>query len=92
MYNNYACVVGVMKIGNAPRVGIEPTSLAFQARLLTISSPRHPDQPYPCLPVYVAPCLRCQCRLQHSPRWNCKCVNAYNYIHTGNDFTYAYTG
>ena len=37
-------VVGVMKMGNiAPRAGIEPTSLAFQARLLTIIPPRLPD-------------------------------------------------
>ena len=48
-----------MKIGNImPRVGIEPTSLAFQAIVLTITPPRLPDVailptptfPYGCLP------------------------------------------
>ena len=36
-------VVGVMKMGNtAPRVGIGPTFLAFQTRVLTITPPRLP--------------------------------------------------
>ena len=34
-------VVGEMKMGNiSPRVGIEPTSLAFEVRVLTITPPR----------------------------------------------------
>ena len=33
----HTCVVGVMKIGNiVPRVGLEPTSLAFQASVLPL--------------------------------------------------------
>ena len=36
-------VLGVMKMGNiAPRVGIEPTSLAFRTSVLTISPPMFP--------------------------------------------------
>ena len=47
-----------MKMGNTvPKVGLELTSLAFQA---SVMSPL-----YLCLPVYVAPCLRGQCRLLH---------------------------
>ena len=47
---------------------------------------------YPCLPVYVAPCLRGQCKLLHSSPWNCKSFHAYNYIHISNGLTYTYTG
>ena len=37
----YIIVVDVMKMGDSvPRVGFEPTSLAFQARVLIISPPR----------------------------------------------------
>ena len=37
-------VMGVMRMGNiAPRAGIEPTSLAFQVSVLTMTSPRHTD-------------------------------------------------
>ena len=58
-------VFGVMKMGNAvPRVGLEPTSLAFWVSVL----PSHQvgclmSTLYPRLPVYAAPCLRSQCRL-----------------------------
>ena len=60
-------VVAVLKMGNvAHRAGIEPTSPAFLASVLTITLPRIPDTPpYPCLPPYAAPCLRDQCRLLH---------------------------
>ena len=51
-----------MKMRNiVPRVGIEPTSLAFQANLLTISPPRIPD--VTTLPV--ATCL-CSCLPERS--------------------------
>ena len=45
-------------MGNiVPRVGIEPTSLAFRTSVLNITSPRLPDVttlPMPtCLPVYL---------------------------------------
>ena len=36
--------VGVTKMGNiVPRMGIEPTCLVFQVRVLTITPPRLPD-------------------------------------------------
>ena len=46
---------------------------------------------YPCLLVYVARCLRVQCRLLHSSPWNCQSCNAYNHIHIGNYLTYIHT-
>ena len=61
----YTYVVGVTKMGNiVPRVGIEPTSLAFRVSVLplhdigSLMSPLCPRQP-----VYAAACLRSQCRL-----------------------------
>ena len=58
-------VMGVMKMGNnVPSVGLEPTSLAFQASVLPlhhVASPMSPRCPPP--PVYVALCLRVQYRL-----------------------------
>ena len=51
---------------------------------------------YVHLPVYVALCLRGQCKLSHSSRWNCKTIklltsislfNVSNYLHTGNVLT-----
>ena len=43
LFNN-TYVVGVMKMGTiVSRVGIEPTSLAFQANVLTITPPRLSD-------------------------------------------------
>ena len=58
-------VVGVTKMGNIlPRVGIEHTSLAFQASVLTL---HHVGSLMSLLylrpPVCAAPCLRGQCRL-----------------------------
>ena len=54
-----------VKMGNiVPRARIECTSLAFQASVRTIASPRLPD--VTILPVYATtPCLRCQCRPLH---------------------------
>ena len=77
-------VVGVMKMVNTvPRARIKHTSLAFQASVLPLHHVGSLMSPvYPCLPVYVALCLRGQCRLLHSPPWNCKSFNVYNYIHT----------
>ena len=59
-----------MKVGNiAPRAGIEPTSFAYVATVLTITPPRIPDViKFPYTPVYAAPCLGSQCRLLHSSR------------------------
>ena len=58
-------VMGVTKMGNIVRgAEIEPTCLAFQTSVLTISSPRLPDvitTPTPA--CYAAPCLRGQCSL-----------------------------
>ena len=79
-------VVGMMKMRNiVPRVGLEPTSLAFRASML----PLHHigsliSSLYPHPPVYATPCLRGSCRLLLSSSWNCKSFNAYNYVHTGN--------
>ena len=55
----YDYVMGVMKVGNiVPRVGIEPTSLAFWASVSPLHHTVSLMSPlYPCLPVYVAPCL-----------------------------------
>ena len=62
-------VTGMMKTGKiAPGVGIEPTTLALQANVLTTTPPRVldvPILPVSILPVYVTPCLRGQCRLLH---------------------------
>ena len=42
--SSYIYVMGVIKMRNiVPRAGIEPTSLAFQASVLTIKSPRLAD-------------------------------------------------
>ena len=87
-----------MKMGNiVPSAEIKPTSLAFQASVLPVQHVGPPDVThhsplYPRLSVYVAPCLRGQCKLLHLLLWNCKSVNAYNYIHTGNGLTYTHTG
>ena len=55
-------VVGMMKMENIPpKVGIEPTSIAFQASVLTITPPRLPDgttlSTLTCV-CYAYPCLR----------------------------------
>ena len=49
--------MGVMKMGNTlPRVGIEPTSLAFQASVLLLHHVGSLMSPIcPCPPVYAAP-------------------------------------
>ena len=48
------CVVDAMKMGNiVPRAGIEPTSLAFQASVLTITLHRLPD----VTTIPTRPCL-----------------------------------
>ena len=59
-----------MKSGNiVPRVGIEPTSLAFPVSVLSLHRVGSMMSPlYPHLPVYAAPCLRGQRRLLHSFR------------------------
>ena len=64
--------MGVMKMRNiAPRAGIEPTSLAFQASVLPLHHTGFLMSPlYPRLPVYAAPCLKGQCRLLHPSPWN----------------------
>ena len=58
-------VVGMMKMGNiVPRVGMDLTSLAFQASVLPfhhVGSLMSPLYPHP--PLYVAPCLRGHWRL-----------------------------
>ena len=81
----YTCVVGVTKMGDiVPRVGIEPTSLAFQASVLPlhhIGSLMSPLFPRP----HAHLCRRSQCRLLHSSPWNCKSFNAFNYIYSSND-------
>ena len=54
-------VVGVMNIENiAHRAGIEPTSLAFRASVVTISPPSLPL--YPRLLVYAAHCVKGVCK------------------------------
>ena len=58
-------VVGVMKMGNTvSRVGLEPASRAFWASVLLLHHIDSLMSPlYSHRPVYVALCLRCQCRL-----------------------------
>ena len=79
-------------MGNiVPRTGSKSTSLAFQACVLTITPPRLPG-------VTILPTFTCLCgffsdrvdTFLPTPLWNCKSVNTYNYIHTGNDLTYTY--
>ena len=57
-------VVRVTKMGNiVSRVGIEPTSLVFQASVLplhNVMSDTLMSILYPYPPVYAAPCLRGQ--------------------------------
>ena len=50
--------MGVMKMGNVPRAGIEAMSLAFRASVFPLHHIRSLMSPlYPCLLVYAAPCL-----------------------------------
>ena len=60
-------VVGVTKMANTmPRMGLEPTSLAYRASVLPLHHIGSLMLPLcPCPPVYVALCLRGQCRLLH---------------------------
>ena len=69
-----------MKMGNVPRAGLEPTSLAFQASVLLLHQLGSLMSP----PGYAVSCIRGQLRLLHSSPWNCKSFNAYDYINTGN--------
>ena len=47
-------VMGVVKMENiAPRMGIKPTSLAFQARVVTVTPPGLPD----VITVLIPTCL-----------------------------------
>ena len=87
-----ACVVGVTKRENiVPRVGLEPTSLAFQASVLPIHHVGFlMSSLYQRRPVCEAPCLRGQFRLLQSSSWNCKSFNAYNSIHTYIHWSYTY--
>ena len=80
-------VMGVTKIGNiVPRVGPEPTFLAFRASVLPlhhIGSLMSPLYPFP--PVYAALCLRGRCRLLDSSPWNWNrhLLLTITYIYTG---------
>ena len=68
----YVSVVGVMKRGNiVPRVGIEPTSLAFRASVLPLHYVGFLMSPlYPRLPVHGLS----EVSADHytRPPWNCK--------------------
>ena len=89
----HTLVKGVMKMENiTPRAGIEPISLAFWVSVVAITSCRLPDATTVHFPNCICgpPCLRDQCRQLHLFPWNCKFINAYNYIHTGNDLSYKY--
>ena len=85
--------MGVMEMGNIVlRVGIELTSLAFQASVLTITPPRLCD-------VTTLPTPTCLCgslperSLQTDTLLPLLMLTiAYNMIPTGNDLTYTYTG
>ena len=61
----YNIIVGVIKIESIVlRVGIKPTSLAFQASVLPFHHVGSLMSPlYPRPPIYAAPCLRGQCKL-----------------------------
>ena len=87
-------VVGEMNMGNiVPRAGIKLHISGIPGQCATIIPHRLPDvTTISHQPVYVALCLRGQCRLLLSSPWNCKSCNAYNYLHTGNGLTYTYTG
>ena len=79
IYNMHIIVMDVMKMGNiVPRVGIEPTSLAFEASILPLHNMGSLMSPqYPHLPFYAGPCLRGQCSLRHLSPCNCKPFNAH---------------
>ena len=82
-----------MKMGNSvSSLGIEPSSLAFWASMLTISLSRFPDVTSIPTSIYAVPCLRSKCRLLHSFPRNCKSFNAYKYTNTGNGLICTYTG
>ena len=77
-------------MGVESRVEVKPTSLAYWASVLPLHHIGSLMSPH--TPVYVALCLRGQSRLLHLSPWNCKSPNAYNYIDTGNGFTYTSIG
>ena len=91
LFYNVGCkqhnVVGVTKMGNiVSRAGIEITPLhvgPWYEQLHHLGSLMSPC--YPCIPVYAAPCFRGQYRLLQSSPWNCKSLNAQNYILTDKD-------
>ena len=72
-------VVSITKIGNsAPRVGIEPTSLAVSANALTITIPRLPD-------VTTLPKSTCLCgSLSERSVQNTNYIYIYIYIYICN--------
>ena len=85
-------VEGVMEMENiAPRAGSQFVSLAFRASVVTnlvsLMSPH-----YLHLPVFVAPCLRGQCRLLQlpSPSWNC--LKLYKYRQWPHIYIYKHGG
>ena len=70
----------------APRAGIEPMSLAFQAYLLTVTAPRLPDVITLLITCLYGSCLRGQYRLLQLYMYACIlyiyiCVYIYIYIY-----------
>ena len=67
-------VVGVMKMENiVPRAGTKPTSMIFWASVLPLHQLGFPDYPHTYLSLWLF-------ASEISADWNCKSVNAYNYI------------
>ena len=66
----------------APRMGIEPTSLALTTSVLTISPARRPDTTTLTTPSSLSPCLRGQRRLLYSSPFKCNYFKPFNYIQT----------
>ena len=73
----YVCVAGVMKMGNiVAGTEIEPTSLAFRASVLTITSPRLPDVTTILMPT----CLCCSLP-ERSVQSSTYIYNTFIYVH-----------
>ena len=69
-----------------PRVGIELTSLAFRASVLSLHHVGFPD-------VTTIPTPTCLCTsLPQRSVQKCKSLSAYNYMRACNGLTYKYTG